>query len=103
MYWRAALAFGSDGNILQGRTYRIGRNKAVLSVDRNLPAGGRCKLILMPPKESIDGEVSKVYANAEIETSVLASDHFQITVRWLDMDEMSKRVLDEKISSASTK
>jgi hypothetical protein len=40
---------------------------------------------------------------AEILCSVLTADQFQITVRWLDMDDNSKRLLDEKLQAAARK
>lgn len=101
--WRAALVFGSGGRVLQGRAQRIGRNKALISVDRNLPTGGHCELALMPPREQPDGNAPQVRGRAEILFSVLSADQFQITLRWLDMDDNSKRLLDEKIQSAARK
>jgi hypothetical protein len=101
--WRAAIMFGSNGNVLQGRAQRIGRSKALISVDRNLPAGGYCELALMPPCEQPGGNAPQMRGRAEILCSVLAADMFQITVRWLDMDENSKRLLEEKLQSAARK
>jgi hypothetical protein len=101
--WRAAIMFGSNGNVLQGRAQRIGRSKALISVDRNLSTGGHCELALMPPRELPNGDAPQVRGRAEILCSVLAADMFQITVRWLDMDENSKRLLEEKLQSAARK
>jgi hypothetical protein len=101
--WRAAIMFGNNGNVLQGRAQRIGRSKAMISVDRNLPAGGHCELALLPPRELPHGAAPQVRGRAEILCSVLAADQFQITVRWLDMDENSKRLLEEKLQSAARK
>ncbi|GAB5606261.1 hypothetical protein [Sideroxyarcus sp. TK5] len=102
-YWRAVIRLGNGGAVLQARTQHVGRHKAVLSVGRNLPAGGQCELALMPPRAEPEGESLQVRGRAEIVTSVLASEQFKITVRWLDMDENSKRLLEEKLQAASGK
>lgn len=102
-YWRAFISIGNGGTVLQARTQHVGKNKAVLNVERYLPAGGHCELALLPPREYPDGEITQVRGRAEIVTSVLASDQFKITVRWLDMDDNSKRLLDEKIQTALKK
>ena len=101
--WRAALVFGSGGRVLQGRVQRIGRNMALVSVDRNLPTGGHCELALMPPVEQPGGTTPQVRGRAEILLSVLSVDQFKIALRWLDMDDNSKRLLDEKLQSAARK
>ncbi|MFH2135563.1 MAG: hypothetical protein ABII81_10390 [Pseudomonadota bacterium] len=102
-YWRALISIGNGVAVLQARTQQVGMNKAVLNVERYLPAGGHCELALMPPREYPDGEIRQVRGRAEILTSVLASEQFKITVRWLDMDDNSKRLLDEKLQAASKK
>lgn len=102
-YWRAVIDIGNGRTVLQARTQHVGKHKTVLNVERNLPAGGHCELALLPPREHPDGDVPQVRGRAEIVTSVLSSDQFKITVRWLDMDDNSRRLLDEKLQAASKK
>jgi len=97
--WRAEIKMGKA--VLGGRTSRLFKDKVTLNVDRNLRPGGHCELALLSPKETPDGEQRKVCGRAEILTSVLSIGQFQITVRWLDLDNESRQLLDEKIQAAS--
>jgi hypothetical protein len=97
VYWQTKIVLGKEGEIVHGRAHRVSKESAVISLDRNLTPGERCKLALMLPKESLDCEPLHVIGNAEVVMSVLSSMQFQITVRWLDMDESSKNKLSEQI------
>lgn len=97
VYWRAAIMLGDGDRVIPCRSRHVSRLGVTVGTERHLPPGHRCTLALILPQE-IPGTAGQVVeGKAEVVTSVLAGMHFDITVRWLEMDDYCRRLLDEQI------
>ncbi|MFA6014796.1 MAG: hypothetical protein WC742_06980 [Gallionellaceae bacterium] len=95
--WRAAIVPLSGNTIVHGRLSMLGKRKAVVKADRNLPPGHRCELALMLPKNSPDDVVQFIEGRGVVTRSVLSAEQFHITLDWVELRGNSESLLKEYI------
>lgn len=95
--WRAALVLGDGERVIHGRARRVGRSVVTVGADHDLRPGHRCTLALILPKEAPGAAGQVVKGKAEVVVSVLTGMQFDITVKWLEMDDYCRRLLDEQL------
>ena len=70
----------NGGEPIFGCSRRVGKCRAVVRTDRNLPSGYRCNLALMLPKTRACEELRIVEVPAKVSASVLNAAHFHVTL-----------------------
>lgn len=95
--WRAAIVPLSGDKVVHGRLSKVGKHKAVVKADSNLPPGHRCELALMLPKSSPDEVAQFIEGRGVVTTSVLSAQQFHITLDWVELRGNSESLLREHI------
>lgn len=83
--------------VIYGRSRYVGRDGVTLGTDHNLRPGHQCKLAIMLPKDDPNEAMKVVQGRGEVVTSVQSEAQFQITVKWLELDEYCNRLLGEQL------
>jgi hypothetical protein len=83
--WRAAVVPANGGNPVFGYANKLGKSRATVRMDRNLPLGCQCELVLMLPKASVDAPNIFVEGESVVSASVLSEMQFHITFDWVEL------------------
>lgn len=95
--WRAAIVLGEGERVIHGRARRVGRSVVTVGTEHSLRPGYRCTLALILPRGTPGAAGQVVEGKAEVVVSVLSGMQFDITVKWLEMDDYCRRLLDEQL------
>lgn len=87
--WRAAIVPENGGEPIFGCLRRVGKSRAVVRTDQNLPSGYRCNLALMLPKNRACDELRIVEVPGKVSASVLNAAQIHVILelqhnRWSD-------------------
>lgn len=96
--WRAAIMPENGERPIYGRLSRVGKRMAEVRVEHNLPAGHRCSLALMLPKNTPEEPGQFIEGRGVVAISVLSSAHFHIRIDLHEFKGNGEALLDERIA-----
>jgi len=94
--WRAVITSSNGAPPIHGRLSKIGKGKALVKVDHDLPMGYRCSLAVQLPQDSADEESQFVEGQGVVASSEMTASHFHITLHALEINGNGKELLNAR-------
>lgn len=95
--WRAAIIPPQHERPLYGRLAWVGRRRALVKMEHNLPVGLSCRLVLMLPKKAPDEVGQFVDGSCVVKHAILNGEYFCIELHWQNIAGDGNRLLEEQI------
>lgn len=93
--WRAVIFAEKETQSICGQLSKIGKDRAVVSVERNVLPGSRCTLSVSLPKPGEDGKTQYLEAQGIVAISVQRAMTFHLTLRQLELKHDGESLLND--------